>query len=365
MEVVFTHCAGLAVYNKTIIACSITPGTKTEDSRREFGTFSTKAAGLLALFDWLESHKITYVALKIEEDFWQPVYNLLKAKFEVLAVDSQLLKNLPGSASDRGAEWIAELLRHNMLRGSFTPPLPHQELRDLTLQRSASMQEKVSTLDRLQQLFEWAKLNLPFSMAELTKVSVREVLSFLLHKESKLELDDFEGKKWQELKIALKGKVSEEVLSLITNLLTQLDTLEAQLEDLETKISLHLQAQSITTQQMYEALRSFVETKSQMATTPVKRASTPHTLGEQLYGAIDKQSSNNVRAANNSRYHNQLNGVGRRKSRQMQKYVFALVGVWALFAVGFSTAYLRVGQSKQFAGQPVKSMNLAGQWLQP
>lgn len=136
MEVTYTHCAGLDVHKKTVVACCLTPG-KGGELVHETQTFGTMTQNLLALADWLCSKGVTHVAMESTGEFWKPVYNLLEASLTVLVVNAQHIKNVPGRKTDvKDAEWIASLLRHGLLRGSFIPPLPQRDLRDLTRQRS-------------------------------------------------------------------------------------------------------------------------------------------------------------------------------------------------------------------------------------
>jgi transposase len=88
-------------------------------------------------------------------EYWKPVYNLLESGFEVLVVNAQHMKNILGRKTDvLDAQWIAELLRHGLLRGSFIPPLPQRDLRDLTRQRTNLVQERAAVVNRLQKTLE-------------------------------------------------------------------------------------------------------------------------------------------------------------------------------------------------------------------
>ena len=154
MEVTHTHCAGLDVHKKIVVACSLTqiaPG-KLERSIRSFGTTTVE---LLALSDWLSSQKITQIAMESTGEYWKPIYNILESNLEVMVVNAQHLKNVPGRKTDvKDAEWIAELLRHGLLRGSFIPPLAQRDLRDLTRQRITLVRERARVVNRLQKVLE-------------------------------------------------------------------------------------------------------------------------------------------------------------------------------------------------------------------
>jgi transposase len=180
MEVTFTHCAGLDVHKKTVVACCITPGLKGE-KQTEIRTFGTMTVDLLALSDWLTSKQITHVAMESTGEFWKPIYNLLEGNFELLVVNAKHIKNVPGRKTDvKDAEWIAELLRHGLIRGSFIPPQAQRDLRDLTRQRTNLVQDRATVVNRLQKVLEWANIKLSSVATDVTGVSARAMLEAIV-----------------------------------------------------------------------------------------------------------------------------------------------------------------------------------------
>jgi len=138
METIHERCAGLDVHKKTVVACARTPaGVVTR-------TFGTMTADLLELSNWLVGYGVTQVAMESTGDYWKPVFNLLEGVVEVILVNAQHLKAVPGRKTDvADAEWIAQLLQHGLLRASFIPPPAQRELRDLTRYRSTFIRERV------------------------------------------------------------------------------------------------------------------------------------------------------------------------------------------------------------------------------
>ena len=132
MEVLYARCAGLDVHKKTVVACrlfTLESGRKQQEVR----TFGTTTGELLRLLDWLREGGCTHVAMESTGEYWKPVYNLLEGQAELLLVNPQHCKNVPGRKTDvKDAEWLADLLRHGLLKASFVPPRPQRELRDLT-----------------------------------------------------------------------------------------------------------------------------------------------------------------------------------------------------------------------------------------
>jgi transposase len=216
----------------------------------ETRSFSTMTAGLLALSDWLSSQGITHVAMESTGEFWKPVYNLLEGNFEILVVNAQHMKNVPGRKTDvLDAEWIAQLLRHGLLRGSLIPPLPQRDLRDLTRARTNLVRERATVVNRLQKVLEWANLKLASVVTDVTGVSARAMLSALAQGETDAQAlaDLAKGRlrsKRQELQSALVGRVRVHHCFLIVNHLTHIDFLDEQIALFDNQIAQHLQAHS-------------------------------------------------------------------------------------------------------------------------
>ena len=114
-------------------------------------------------------------------EFWKPIYNLLEGNFELLVVNARHIKNVPGRKTDvKDAEWIADLLRHGLLRGSFIPPQAQRDLRDLTRQRTNLVQDRATVVNRLQKVLEWANLKVSAVATDITGVSARAMLEAIL-----------------------------------------------------------------------------------------------------------------------------------------------------------------------------------------
>jgi transposase len=139
MEVLYPRCCGLDIHKKTVVACLLT----TEEGQppvKVIRTFRTMTVELLALANWLHTAACTHVAMESTGVYWRPIYNLLEGLFELLVVNAQHIKAVPGRKTDvKDAEWIAELLRHGLLRGSFIPSKPQRQLQELTRHRTTSV----------------------------------------------------------------------------------------------------------------------------------------------------------------------------------------------------------------------------------
>ena len=140
MDVMHARCGGLDVHQQTVVACArLASGRSVTYDVRTFGTTTPE---LLALSDWLTTHGCTHVAMESTGVYWKPVWQVLDGSFELVLANAMHIRNIPGRKTDvNDATWIADLLAHGLIRGSFVPPAPVQELRDLTRTRKQLVRE--------------------------------------------------------------------------------------------------------------------------------------------------------------------------------------------------------------------------------
>jgi transposase len=251
VNIVYPCCCGLDVHKKMVVACLIAPGP---DGRpqKQTRTFSTMTQDLLALADWLTTAGCSHVAMESTGIYWKPVYNLLAELFEVLVVNAQHIKAVPGRKTDvRDAEWIADLLRHGLLKGSFIPPTPQRDLRDLTRHRTTLVQERARIVNRLHKVLEDANLKLTAVTTDVTGVSARAMLEALLAGETDpATLANLaQGKlrtKVEQLEQALTGHFRAHHAFLLSELLSHIDYLDEAIarvgQELETRLQAEEQA---------------------------------------------------------------------------------------------------------------------------
>jgi transposase len=165
MEVIYPRTAGLDIHLKLIVACRITPG---EGSRvqREVRSFGTTTAAIGQMADWLAERGVTHVAMEATGVYWKPIYNLLENRFELILANAQHVKAVPGRKTDvQDSEWIADLLRHGLIRGSFVPDRAQRELRELTRHLTTLVDGRAQIANRIQKTLEGANLSWPASPA--------------------------------------------------------------------------------------------------------------------------------------------------------------------------------------------------------
>jgi transposase len=239
MEMLLHCCAGLDVHKKTVVACirRITDDGRLEEQICHFGTTTSE---LLALADWLAAHGVTQVAMESTGVYWKPVYNLLEPRFDVMLVNAQHIKQVPGRKTDvTDSQWVTELLQHGLLRRSFIPPLPIRQLRDLTRQRTQLVRHRATACNRIQKVLEDANIKLASVASDILGVSGRAMLEALIQQvDDPAKLAELaRGRmrsKLPALREALRGQVRDHhrfQLRELLDLVTDLDGRIARLDD--------------------------------------------------------------------------------------------------------------------------------------
>jgi transposase len=248
MQVVHVRCAGLDVHKASVVACvMITAG----DGRvqRETRSFGTTTPELLALGDWLKSQSVTHAAMESTGSYWKPVYNLLEGEIELLVVNAQHMKAVPGRKTDvKDSEWIADLLRHGLLRGSFIPPKPQRELRELVRHRTNLVTRRAQCVNELQRTLESTNVKLGNVVSDITGVSATEMLQAMLAGQTDPEVlaELARGRmkdKKESLRQALQGRIEEHHRLMLSQLLVDISTYEEQVEEVGTMIAHRLKEQ--------------------------------------------------------------------------------------------------------------------------
>ena len=245
MEVVHERCCGLDVHKKTVVACLVTPGRGGQPTR-EVRTFSTMTRELLALSDWLLEAGCTHAAMESTGSYWKPVYNLLEGSFELLVVNAQHMKAVPGRKTDvKDAEWIVDLLRHGLLRPSFIPSRPERELRELTRYRTSLLQERAAEVNRLQKVLEGANIKLASVASNVVGLSGRAMLAAMVAGEYEVEAVAglARGKlrnKIGALKEALLGRLQPHQRFMLAAQLGHIDSLESLIDEVSGEVEKRL-----------------------------------------------------------------------------------------------------------------------------
>ncbi|WP_052567877.1 IS110 family transposase [Ktedonobacter racemifer] len=245
MDIVYERCAGIDVHKRNVVVCAITPDQQRR-RHKEQTTFSTMTPDLLRMCHWFQDLGVTHVAMESTGSFWKPIFNVLEGHVEVLVVNAQHLKAVPGRKTDlKDAEWIADLLQHGLLRPSFVPPAWQRELRELTRYRSRVVEERSRTINRLQKILEDTNLKLSAVATDLMGLSARQMLAALLAGETNpavlAELAHGKMRAKRDLLVqALQGHFKPHHRLLIGEQLAHIDTLDEEIEHLSTDIAQRL-----------------------------------------------------------------------------------------------------------------------------
>ena len=240
MEVLYPRCAGLDVHAGSVTACarSATGAQVTYEHR----TAPTTTRGLLDLAEWLTAQGCTHVAMEATGVYWKPVWHVLEEAFTLVLANAMHIRNVPGRKGDMNdATWIADLLAHGLIRSSFVPPAPIQELRDLTRTRRQLVHEVARHVLRIQKTLEDANLKLTQVMSDIVGVSGRAILGALIAGETDpARLADLTRGRLKasraDLLDALHGRVTDHHRFMLNLHLAQIDALESAVAAIEARI---------------------------------------------------------------------------------------------------------------------------------
>jgi transposase len=242
MEVLYHICCGLDVHAKTVVACLVKHGKK------EVRTFGTMTDDLLQLSDWLVAVGCTHVAIESTGVYWKPVFNLLEGLVKVILVNARHIKAVPGRKTDvKDCEWLADLLRHGLLKASFIPPLEIRELRELTRYRQSLVRAQTAVANRAQKVIESGNIKLGQVAADALGVSGRLMLKALAEGETDAEKmanlarRSLKRKK-PELKRALEGRLTKTQRWVLGELVGQWEELERRQQRVEAEIRAAVEA---------------------------------------------------------------------------------------------------------------------------
>jgi transposase len=246
VEAITENCCGLDVHQATVVACLLT-GKASAKPKKEVRTFRTVTHDLRLMSEWLRGEGCTHVAMESTGVYWKPVYAVLEGGFELVVGNAHHIKNVPGRKTDvKDSEWLAELMRHGLIRKSFVPPKPLRELRDLLRYRRKLVESGTSERNRLLAVLETANIKLASVASDVFGVSGRLMLDALIEgKATPTQMARLaKGKlrdKLVELQLALEGSVGEHHRFLLAMQLRRLKGVEDELALLDQRIETKLE----------------------------------------------------------------------------------------------------------------------------
>jgi transposase len=236
MQTLHERCCGLDVHKKTVVACVITP------EGQETQTFGTMTFDLLKLSDWLTERGVTHVAMESSGVYWRPIYNLLEDSFTLVVVNARHMHAVPGRKTDvKDAEWIADLLRHGLLKASFIPNRWQRELRELVRYRKTLVEERSRLVTRVQKVLESANIKIGDVITNVVGKSGRAMLVELaggsedVAAMADLALGTAKAKRPQ-LQQALAGSVGPHQRFMLQSQIRLIEQLEAEIEAITAQV---------------------------------------------------------------------------------------------------------------------------------
>ena len=240
MQVLYPRCCGLDIHKAAITACVLIAEEKTK--KRHQLRCGTMTRDLLALADWLAELGVTHVAMESTGVYWKPIWNMLEGRFELLLINAQHFKAVPGRKTDmRDCEWLAELLQHGLLRSSFVPPRLVRDLRDLNRNRAILVQQRAAVSNRIEKVLEDANVKLGVVASHVLGQSGRAMLQAISTGEEDVDkLAEMAKAKLRKkipvLRAALTGALRDHHRFLLRQWLTQLESLEKQIAEFDQEI---------------------------------------------------------------------------------------------------------------------------------
>jgi len=272
MTPIYRRCAGIDVHKKSISVCvRVLAGA--EESKTESTSFGTFTSDLKEMAEWLKARKIRHVAMESTGVYWKPVWNVLEStkwKFDLLLVNPQQARALPGKKTDRGdSERISGYLQQGLLRGSFVPPKPMRELRELTRRRTHWQGDRNRVINRIGRLLETANIKLGSVISNIVGQSGKAILNAISSGESnpKVLARYTSGRlkcTAQDLERALEGRYDDHLRWSLRQLLEELDALDRRVLAVEVRIG--------------QLTRDLREVMARLCTLPGVDVTTAHTI---------------------------------------------------------------------------------------
>ena len=250
MDVLYSHCCGIDVHKQTAVACVVMQGPSGRPTK-EIRTFGTMTDELLALAEWLDGCGVTHVAMESTGVYWKPLWNLMENRFTLLLANAQHIKAVPGRKTDvRDCEWLADLLRHGLLKPSYVPDRSQRELRELVRYRTSLVHERTAEVNRLQKTLEGANLKLGDVTSVVVGVSGRAILQAIVAgQEDPAALAELaQGRlrpKRAALERALSGRLADHQRFMLAEQLCHIDALDEMLERVSTEIARRVEPNSM------------------------------------------------------------------------------------------------------------------------
>ncbi|MEA3317233.1 MAG: IS110 family transposase [Bacteroidota bacterium] len=239
-QVVEKGC-GIDVHKKVIVATI--KGTDIQETTKSFNAFTVS---IEELREWLKKHGITHIAMESTGVYWKPIFNILEEDFEIILVNARHIKNVPGKKTDKkDSKWIAKLLLSGLLKGSFIPPKPIREMRDLTRYRKKIVGQIASEKNRLQKILEDGNIKLSSVVSDMSGATATKIIDAIINGQDDVkELVKYRHGKMQttieDLAASLNGKLTEHHKFMLITIKSSIKEKETLIKTLDKRLDKQL-----------------------------------------------------------------------------------------------------------------------------
>ncbi|WP_106625898.1 IS110 family RNA-guided transposase [Selenomonas massiliensis] len=244
MEVLYERCCGIDVH-KRVLVCCLKCGNK-----QEIRTFDSNNDEIRELTKWLQQRKCQIIAMESTGSYWKPLYNIFELSgLDAIVANARDIKNVPGRKTDIGdAEWIADLLRHGLIKASYIPNREQRELRELSRYRISLVRERARELNRLQKMLEGGNVKLSNVVSNINGRSARKLLQSMLESDEPLTRECVEGmihgklvRKVDAILKAMNGFLTPLQKELIRRVVDHIDDMSQRIGEMDDMLSRYLQ----------------------------------------------------------------------------------------------------------------------------
>ena len=244
MEEIYDRCCGLDVHRDSITACIMIGFGK--QKRKTIRTFPTFTVDIQELAKWLKSFNIKHVAVESTGIYWKPIFNIFEGEFEVILVNAQHVKNVPGRKTDiKDSEWLCKLLKCGLLSKSFIPPKNIIRLRELVRYRQTLTKDLASAKNRIIKMLENANIKLSTVFSDTFGTTAWIMVCKLVAGETRMEqltkyIHGSCKSSIKDIQKALQGTLDDQDRNILKRMMEHVRGIEMLIEKLGQDIQEHL-----------------------------------------------------------------------------------------------------------------------------
>lgn len=242
LKIVYPTCCGLDVHKNFIFACVASTDEKGVTSYKNH-RFNTFTKGLRELADWLKSNSCSDVCMESTGKYWIPVYNILELTCKIVLAHPKYVKAIRGKKTDKkDAKWIADIFKHDLVAGSFIPPLDIRQLRDLMRYRTKLTNFNTGEKNRAQNCLTVSNIQLASVVSDVFGKSSSAIIEHLLEHPNDKDFDfrpllkKSLKQKAEDIGLAIDGEFTPEQAEKMKIILSHMKSIELCKSNLDSVI---------------------------------------------------------------------------------------------------------------------------------